>query len=99
MSQDYQKVKIYQNLTTESGSKQRFSLLQEKVVIQAVYLRTQIVSLKARFYVLKEGYEYLAMEHLIEKNVLYNYLIFSKSILRQPVMHSQVIFRISNVSY
>ena len=73
MSQDYQKVKIYQNLTTESGSKQRFSLLQEKVVIQAVYLRTQTVSLKAQFYVLKEGYEYLAMEHLIEKNALYNY--------------------------
>ena len=38
-----------QNLTTKSGSKQRFSLLQEKVVIQAVYLRTQTVSIKARF--------------------------------------------------
>ena len=35
-----QKAKNYQNLTTESGSKQRFSLLQEKVVIQAVCRRT-----------------------------------------------------------
>ena len=29
--------------------KQRFSLLQEKAVIQAVCLRTQTVSIKARF--------------------------------------------------
>ena len=34
---------------TESESKQRFSLLQEKVVIQAVCLRTQAVSMKAQF--------------------------------------------------
>ena len=40
---------IYQNLTSESGSKQRFSLLQEKAVIQAVCLRTQAVSIKALF--------------------------------------------------
>ena len=39
----FQKAKFYQNLTTESGSKQRFSLLQEKGVIQAVCLRTQAV--------------------------------------------------------
>ena len=45
----FQKAKNYQNLTTESGSKQRFSLLQEKTVIQAVCLRTQAVSIKARF--------------------------------------------------
>ena len=44
-----QKAKSYQNLTTESGSKQWFSLLQEKVVIHAVWLRTQAVSIKARF--------------------------------------------------
>ena len=43
-----QKAKIYQNLTTESGSKQRFSLLQEKAVIQSVCLRTQAVSIKSR---------------------------------------------------
>ena len=43
----FQKAKFYQNLTTESGSKQRFSLLQEKLVIQAVCLRTQAVSIKA----------------------------------------------------
>ena len=48
-SQPFQKAKSYQNLTTESGSKQRFSLLQEKAVIQAVCLRTQAVSIKARF--------------------------------------------------
>ena len=42
MSKAFQKAKFYQNLTTESGSKQRFSLLQEKTVIQAV-------SIKARF--------------------------------------------------
>ena len=35
---------------TESESKQRFSLLQEKVVIQAVCLRTQAVTIKAQFY-------------------------------------------------
>ena len=40
-----QKAKSYQNLTAENGSKQRFSLLQEK----AVCLRTQAVSIKAQF--------------------------------------------------
>ena len=30
----FQKAKFYQNLTSGSGSKQRFSLLQEKAVIQ-----------------------------------------------------------------
>ena len=49
MSKAFQKAKSYRNLTTESGSKQRFSLLQEKAVIQAVCLRTQAVSIKARF--------------------------------------------------
>ena len=42
--------KFYQNLTTESGSKLRFILLQEKAVIQAVCLRTQAVN------VLKPGF-------------------------------------------
>ena len=45
----FQKAKHYQNLTTESGSKQGFSFFQEKVVIQAVCQKTQTVSLKARF--------------------------------------------------
>ena len=45
----FQKAKFYQNLTSESGSKQRFSLLQAKAVIQAVGRRTQAVSNKARF--------------------------------------------------
>ena len=36
-----------QNL--EVGQKQRFSLLQEQAVIQAVCLRTQAVSINARF--------------------------------------------------
>ena len=45
----FQKAKFYQNLTSGSGSKQRFGLLQEKAVIQAVCLRTQAVSIKARF--------------------------------------------------
>ena len=49
MSLAFQKAKFYQNLTSESGSKQRFSLLQAKAVIQAVCLRTQAVSIKARF--------------------------------------------------
>ena len=49
MSKAFQKAKFYQNLTSESGSKQRFSLLQEKAVIQAVCLRSQAVSIKARF--------------------------------------------------
>ena len=35
--------------STESGSKQRFSLLQEKVVIQALCPRTQADSIKARY--------------------------------------------------
>ena len=35
MSKSFQKAKFYQNLTIGSGSKQRFSLLQEKAVIQA----------------------------------------------------------------
>ena len=42
MSKAFQKAKYYQNLTTERGSKQRFSLLQEKVVIQAVCLNAQV---------------------------------------------------------
>ena len=45
----FQKAKFYQNLTSGSGSKQRFSLLQEKAVIQAVCRRTQAVSIKVRF--------------------------------------------------
>jgi len=49
MSKAFQKGKFYQNLTSGSGSKQRFSLLQEKAVIQAVYVRTQAVSIKAWF--------------------------------------------------
>ena len=49
MSKAFQKAKFDQNLTSGSGSKQRFSLLQEKAVIQAVCLRTQAVSVKARF--------------------------------------------------
>ena len=43
----FQKAKFYQNLTSGSGSKQRFSFLLENVVIQAVCLRTQAVSIKA----------------------------------------------------
>jgi len=49
MSKASQKAKFYQNLTRGSGSKQRYSLLQEKAVIQAVCLRTQVVSMKAGF--------------------------------------------------
>ena len=45
----FQKAKFYQNLTSGSGSKQRFGLLQEKAVIQAVCLRTQADSIKVRF--------------------------------------------------
>ena len=55
MSWAFQKAKNYQNLTTERGAKQRFSLLQENVVIQAVCLRTQAVSIKARFNTYREG--------------------------------------------
>jgi len=36
LSKAFQKAKFYQNLTSESGSKQRFSLSQENAVIQAV---------------------------------------------------------------
>ena len=36
MSKAFQKAKFYQNLTSESGSKQRFSLLQANTVNQAV---------------------------------------------------------------
>ena len=49
LCQAFQKAKSYQNLTTESGSKQRFSLLHEKAVIHVVCLRTQSVSKKAQF--------------------------------------------------
>ena len=45
----FPKAKNFQSLTTESGSKQRFSLLLEKVVIQAVCLRAQAVKIKATF--------------------------------------------------
>ena len=48
-SQAFQKAKNDQNLTTESGSKQWFILLREKVVIQAVCMRIQSVSIKAQF--------------------------------------------------
>ena len=48
MSKAFQKAKFFQNLTCGSVSKQRFSLLQEKAVIQAVCLRTQAVSIKSR---------------------------------------------------
>jgi len=44
-----QKAKNHQNLTSESKSKDGFSLLHKKVVNQAVCLRTQAVGIKARF--------------------------------------------------
>ena len=34
MSRSFKKAKSYKNLRTENGPKQKFSLLQEKVVIQ-----------------------------------------------------------------
>ena len=37
-AQNSEKLKKYQNLTTESGSKQRISFLQEKLVTQVVCL-------------------------------------------------------------
>ena len=46
----FRKAKNYQYLTTESGFKQRFTLLQEKVVIQAVCRMNQAVRMKARFF-------------------------------------------------
>ena len=46
MSKAFQKAKFDQNLTSGSGSKQRFSLLQEKAVIPAMCLRPQAVSIK-----------------------------------------------------
>jgi len=49
MSKAFQKAEFYQNLTSGSGSKERFSLVQEKAVIQAVCLWTQAASIKARF--------------------------------------------------
>ena len=49
MVKAFQKAKFNHNLTSGSGSKQRFSLVQEKAVIQAVCLRTQAFSIKARF--------------------------------------------------
>ena len=42
MSKKAKKAKFYQNLTSGSGSKQKFSLLQEKAVIQAVCLRIKV---------------------------------------------------------
>ena len=56
MAQAFQKSKHYQNLTTESGSKQRFSLLQEKVVIKAVGRRNHAVLKKPSFRLLGYGY-------------------------------------------
>ena len=49
--------KSYQNLTTESGSKQRFSFLLEKAVNQAVCLRTQADKYKSPVLGLKGGGE------------------------------------------
>ena len=53
MSKTFQKAKSYQNLTTEIWSKQRFSLLQEKVFIQAV-CRT-VFDLKGGFSVFRKS--------------------------------------------
>ena len=49
MLKAFQRAKFYQNLTSESGSKQRFSFLQAQAVIQAGCLRIQAVSIEARF--------------------------------------------------
>ena len=46
MSKAFQKAKFYQNLKSGIGSKQRFSLLQEQAVIQAVRLRTQAFNIQ-----------------------------------------------------
>ena len=55
MLKAFQKAKFYQNLTSGSGSKQIFSLLQEKAVIQAVCLRTEAVGIKSPVLGLKGG--------------------------------------------
>ena len=52
-------MKNYTFLKSESGSKKRFSLLQEKAVIQAVCLWTQAISIKAPFYAYREGFRYV----------------------------------------
>ena len=47
-------------LESEKNSKSEVGrLLPEKIVIQAVCLITQAISIKVRFYILREGYEYL----------------------------------------
>ena len=45
----------YKNLTTKVGQNKDLVLLQEKVVIQAMCVKTQAVSIKARLYALKGG--------------------------------------------
>ena len=55
MSKAFHKAKFHYNLTSESGSKQIFSLLQEKEVIPEVCLRTQAVSIKAQVKTEREG--------------------------------------------
>ena len=55
--------RLSKNLTTESGSKQRFSLLQEKAVIQAVCLRTPykspVLGLKGGLWVFRKSQKML----------------------------------------
>ena len=53
----FPKSKSYQNLTTESGAKQRFSLLQETIVIQAVNYRYKslILDLKGGLWLVRKS--------------------------------------------
>ena len=46
---------IFTNLSTESGSKQRFSLLQEKVVIQAVSIKSPVLDLKRGLWIFRKS--------------------------------------------
>ena len=55
MVEAFQEPKNYENQTTESGLKHRFSLLEEKVFIQAVCPKDQAVSITAWFYILSEA--------------------------------------------
>ena len=59
--------KSYQNLTTESGSKQRFSFLLEKAVNQAVCLRTQADKYKRPVLGLKGGLWVIRKSQKIKK--------------------------------
>ena len=101
MSKAFQKAKFYQNSTSGSGSKQRFSLLQEKAVIQEKSenfnsLRPILFELCKKNYRNRVKYIYFVIHtiHIIYINVLQVTLIIYNNTPGHVVIIVQLFYKL-----